>query len=246
MSRNALACLIHAARKRMRRSNDPVHDVGHAERTAHYMERLCKETGVNEEHTKALIIAAWWHDVSRTMTDKPSFLLMPFVDDLFSAVMLWWHSVKSKSLSRTTALAVCLIACKSMGTGALLTKLLIRKRYRVLVDLLEDADRLDVFTVDRVSKVLALTESSRVYRLGYRIHCRWYCLLRHIQMKTDAARKYVLELLCQFLVWITQPAMVAWHVRQFGQTWAKKSLRRLERVIRQLTRQVASATVQCA
>jgi hypothetical protein len=243
MSGNTFASLIHAARKRMRHSHDPVHDLGHAERTAHYMERLSRETGVNTEHTKSLIIAAWWHDVSRTMTDKPSFIIMPFVDDLLSAVILWWHSVKTKSLSRTTILAVCLIACKSMGTGALLTKILIRKQHRVLVDLLEDADTLDVFTVDRVSKVLVLTESSRVYRLGYRIHCRWYSLLRHIKMKTQAARKYVLELLQKFLAWITQPAMVAWHVRQFGETWAKKSRRRFERVIRQLTREAASATV---
>lgn len=243
MSGNTFASIIHAARKRMRHSNDPVHDLGHAERTAQYVEYLTLEMHVDAEKKKSIVIAAWWHDVARTLTDKPSFIWMPFVDDLFSAAMLWWHTMRTGSASRTTAFAVCLIACKSIGTGAFLTKILIRKRDRVIVDLLKDADTMDVFTVDRFAKVLILSESSRIYRFGYRIHCRWYCLLRNIKMKTDAARRYVLELLRHFLEWIKQPFIHAWHVRHFGKSWTKKTLHRIERSVRQLTHDVASATL---
>lgn len=246
MSGNTFASLIHAARKRMRHSHDPVHDLTHAERTARYVEHLCKETGVDTEHTKALIIAAWWHDVARTMTDNPSFIWMPFVDDLLSAVMLWWHARWTGAGNHFTGLAVRLIACKSMGTGALLTKLLLHRNERLFLDLLDDADTLDIFTVERMAKVLAVTESSFIYRFGYRVHCRWYCLLRHIKMKTDAARKYVLQLLRQFIAWLKQPRIYFWHVRHFGSAWAEKNLRRLESVTHRLTLELSSATLKSA
>lgn len=235
--------LITAAEIRMRQSSDPIHDYAHAKRTAQYAEKLGRDARVRVTYLPSLVIAAWWHDVARTITKNPSFIWMPFVDDLLSALMLWWHAIRTGTLDQHAGLAVRLIACKSIGTGAFLTRILTRKRERLFVDILHDADKLDQFNLERMTKVLEVTQSSAVYRVGYRVLCRWHTLLNYIRVKTDAAKKYLLQVLRQFIVWLKQPPIYAWHVAAFGASWSKKNLRHLERLISRLTVQLASGTV---
>jgi hypothetical protein len=224
-------------------SHDPVHDHAHAARVAEYAERLCADSGISESHTHALVIAAWWHDVARTITDSPSFIWMPFVDDLLSAVMLWWHTVRTGTGMSVAGLAVRLIACKSIGTGAFLTRILVRKQDRILIDILHDADKLDVFNIDRMQKVLEITETALRYKMGYRVACRWFQLMHQIKVKTIAAKKYIMQLFREFIRWLKEPMIYAWHTKNFGVSWTHRNLRQLESILHRLTREAIPATI---
>lgn len=243
MYKDTSSPLIDAAKSRMRQSSDPIHDYLHAERTAAYAERLGRDAHVTDEHREALVLAAWWHDVARTITEKPSFIWMPFVDDLLSAMMLLWHTVRTGTGSRISGLAIRLIACKSIGTGALLTRIFVRRKNRILIDTLYDADKLDFFNLERMARILKVTESSAMYRVGYRMSYRWFCIMNYVKVKTDAAKKYIVNILQQFLRWFKEPHIYSWHVDQFSKTWARKNLRRLERMVERLTRQISSGTI---
>lgn len=235
---------IHAAEERMTTSNDPVHDLAHAKRVVAFAEMLSQKCQVGGDHKAAIIIAAWWHDVSRTITRNPSFILMPFVDDLLSAFMLLAYALRSRTLDRTIGLAIRLMACKSLGTGAILTRLLLAKRNRLLLNILKDADILDAIAFDRIIQALQLAETSRLYNFGYKLIWRWFTWGKHARMHTRAASEYVIGLIKQFIAWLKQPHIFEWHIRNFGTAWTRKSLRRIERVVRKLERHWAAATTQ--
>ncbi len=243
MRKKIFSQLIKAAQTRMKTTRDPIHDETHAARTAQYVQILIQDMRISAEHTQALLIAAWWHDVARTITNKPSFVWMPFIDDILSAIMLWWHILRTGSRCDTTRFAVRLIACKGMGTGAFLTRILIQKRHRILVDLIRDADKLDFFTIERMAKVLEVTSSSLIYHVGYRVGYRWCTNTNYVKMKTKAAKKYIIFLLQQFLSWLKQPIIYTWHTEQFGKLWTQKTLHRIERMMQRLTLKLSSATV---
>ncbi len=233
--------LITYAKQRMASSRDPIHEITHAERVVTHIKRLSRELHIPAATEEALILAAWWHDVGRTITRKPSLIWMPFVDDLISAVMLWWHTIIHGRVSHTTNLAVRLIACKSFGTGTLLMKIFFTRKNRFLVDIIEDADNLDILTVERASKILELTEDSRLYHAGYRMMCWWFSTGRMLEMRTEVAQKYLIEILEQFLVWINDPQIFWWHVEQYGAIWADKHVASFQAMLEQLRSYTAAS-----
>ncbi len=81
--------LITKAKQIMSKSLDPIHDLSHVERVVKTTKKMCHEMQLKEADRQILTLAAWWHDTSRTKTRKPSILLMPFLDDAFSALLLW-------------------------------------------------------------------------------------------------------------------------------------------------------------
>lgn len=232
--------LVRAARRRMRASRDPIHDQRHSDRVVRYAVILAKESGRSEEEIEALAIAAAWHDVARVITDRPSFLWMPAVDDLFSAFMLWRRLRRYHIHENAAALAVRITACKGLGTGAILTLLFFRKQKRVLVDILKDADNLDVLEIERMERTLRLTESSRLYRANYRVLCWWYNACKQLKMRTKAAKKYIVNLLARFIVWLKQPAILLWHAVHYGETWVIRHLKRLERLLQEVSASTAA------
>lgn len=229
-----LHLLILEAQKRMGLSRDPVHDMSHAERVAQFALRLAKDTKLTTEQTYAVVLAAWWHDVGRTITKNPSFIWMPFFDDLLSAFMLWGATIRAGLFGTIAGVATRIIFCKSLGTGAILTRLLMRRHNRILIDVLKDADSLDILTHERIAKLLPFVEKSRRYYWGYKTLIRWFVSTKQLQMKTQAARTYVIQLLKNFLTWATQVAVYAWHVAQFGQAWCDAMLKRGERLLRHI------------
>ena len=220
----------------MSRSRDPAHDQSHAERVATFAAQLAADTKLTETQTQALILAAWWHDVSRTLTKKPSIIVMPFIDDLLSAFQLWSATLRIGLFGSATGMATRIIFCKSFGTGAFLTRILLRRRNRILVDIIKDADALDVLNCERITTFMPLVERSRCYRFGYRAMIRRFLSTKELQMKTQAARAYVIRLLRAFILWAKQTAVAAWHVAQFGKRWYAATLRRGERLLQKIER----------
>jgi hypothetical protein len=93
---------------------------------------------------------------------------MACVDDLLSSLMLTWEIIRLGAFRSPASMAARLILCKSLGTGAVLTKIFIRRRNRILVDVIKDADMLDILTTERLVKIIPLVESSRLYHLSCR------------------------------------------------------------------------------
>lgn len=216
--------LINTAKKYMERTSDPVHDTGHVSRVVKYSTILADEMKMDDEQKKTLILAAWWHDVSRTITKKPSFIWMPLLDDLFSAMMLWHYTIKFGLFGSIAGRATRIIFCKSMGTGLLLTKILIRKKTRIMLDVLKDADMLDTINIERTKQIFILVEKSSIYRWGYKTMIWWFLARKKLKIKTWVAEKYLAKTMEDFINWITEPEILAWHENIYGRAWIDEKI----------------------
>lgn len=220
--------LTAEAEKIMKRSNDPVHDLSHVRRVVAHTERLCDDMNIHEDQRNALILASWWHDASRTLTKNPSVIWMPLIDDMLSALMLWRATVRARFFGKVPGLACRLILCKSFGTGALFSKFLVSKANRVLIDIIDDADNLDVLNQERVGHLMMMVENSWMYKNSYKIVFTWLLRTSQIHMKTNAAKEYFIDILKRFITFLKDARTYAWHVAQFGKTWTNKCIKKAE------------------
>ncbi len=226
--------LIRRAEARMALSRDRLHDLSHVRRVAQSVETFATALGCDERQREALQLAAWWHDVSRTLSRRPSLILMPFFDDILSALFLWRESIRCGVFGSVVGMATRMIFCKSIGTGKILTKILMRKKNRILTDILQDADMLDVLNIERTKNMYALVEMSRLYHLSYKLMIWWFLSLQKLQLKTTIAKKQLAIVLGEFLTWIEQRDVLLWHIHHFGRTWVEKNMTRAQIFLRDL------------
>ena len=107
---------MNGAKIIMANSSDPIHDLEHVERVVNNVEVLIKDIKLTQKEKDAVILAAWWHDVGRTLTKNPHTIWMTFFDDMISSAMLWKQTLKIKMFGSTAGMASRLILCKSIGT----------------------------------------------------------------------------------------------------------------------------------
>lgn len=208
----------------MKQSHDPIHDYCHVARVAAHAERLSEQANLNTKQKQALVLAAWWHDISRTITKKPSFVWMPLCDDTLSACMLWKATTQSISFHSATHLAIRIIFCKSFGAGKLFSKILIRKKDRVLLSILRDADKLDLLYPPRMIPIMQLADTSKIYKRGYKIILWWFLGKKQLYMNTRIAKKQAAHDVEYFLSWFRTPSILSWHKKQFGTAWVEKRI----------------------
>jgi hypothetical protein len=223
--------LIQKAQEYMSISHDPVHDLDHVKRVVNHAEQLSKDIKLSKKQKDIVVLASWWHDAGRVITKRPSFILMPFFDDILSAFMLLWEMIKTRNFGDIANITFRLILCKSMGTGALLTKILLRKKHRILLDIIHDADNLDLIHIDRMKKIYTLVDDSYIYSMGYKILTNWCLKSKHMYMKTKEARIYLEKIIIQFLEWIKQTSVMLWHTERYGKKWVKKSIEQSEQLL---------------
>ena len=204
--------LLKLAEKIMSGSQDPVHDLAHVRRVVENCETISRSFSLSESQKQALLLAAWWHDASRTLTKRPSFLLMPLVDDTLSALMLWYWTVRFRLFGPVAGMATRLIFCKSMGTGTVLRHLFLRKKNRILLDILVDADAIDLIHTDRTEILRELVDSSWLYQRGYKVFFHWFFLTKQFKLKTQAAKTLLIQALKRMLAWIEQTEIYQWHL----------------------------------
>ncbi|HCM53756.1 MAG TPA: hypothetical protein DIS59_02285 [Candidatus Magasanikbacteria bacterium] len=232
--------LISQAETILMGSHDPLHDHRHAERVADYAVAIATELNITKaSHIDALRLSAWWHDISRVMTEKPSFLLMPFIDDTLSAVILAWTALKSGKWNRTVWLASRTILAKSVGTGKLFARMFLTKRMRLLLDILQDADTVDTLASERTRIIRELVESSRAYHYAYRVMVWWFVSTAFLEVKTNAAKAQLMIVLQEFMVWVHQEKIMKWHTDRYGQEWIDYVHARLLFIMTQLERDLA-------
>lgn len=240
----AVAVLISQAETILMGSHDPLHDYRHAERVAEYALGIATNLHIEKQsHLDALKLSAWWHDVSRVMTEKPSFLLMPFIDDTLSSILLGWHAIKTGTWNRTVWLATRLILAKSVGTGKLFARMFLTKRMRLLLDILNDADTVDTLASERAHDIRELVESSRSYHYAYQVMVWWFVSTAFLEVKTQAAKEYLMKVMQEFYAWIQQEKVIAWHLERYGQEWFERMKEKLEHIITTLEKEVSPVFV---
>ena len=230
--------LIAIAKRYMSQSSDPIHDIEHVRRVVTSTSTIAKQLHLNSEQTEALVLAAWWHDVARSVTKKPSIIVMPFIDDLISAILLWKETIRCGLFGSVAGMATRIIFCKSFGTGKILTKILMRKKNRIMVDILHDADLLDVIHIERTKRLFSLAESSVVYSFGYKLAIWWFLSITKMKMKTSAAQKELLEMLKEFKSWMESYSIREWHIHKYGKAWFETKMRHTELFIYRLESQL--------
>ena len=223
--------LIFIAKNKMKKSRDPVHDLGHVLRVVDYVKKFSAEMRLTAAQRQAVILAAWWHDISRTIPKSPSFFWMTMVDDTVSALMLWFFTIRCGLFGGSVGIATRIILCKNIGTGAIFTKLLFNKKNRILVDIVADADCIDMLNQERAIKIMKLAESSRMYRFGYRLVIWWSIKTTELHVKTEIAKLYLKEMLKSFIVWVKEKNIFDWHVRQFGLKWMERTLKQVDELL---------------
>lgn len=220
--------LIFKAKHIMKNSRDPIHDLGHVSRVVSYVKAFTRDTNLSVEQRQALVLAAWWHDAARSLTKNTSFVWMAIIDDTLSALMLWQETIKCGLFGAPVGMATRMIICKSFGIGRFLTKILFRKKNRILVNILEDADTIDMLYKERLRCMMSFVENSKLYYYGYKVIMWWCVKTAEMYVKTEQAKQFLKEMLSSFIKWLKEKTIYDWHVRQFGVEWVRKMLSGVE------------------
>jgi len=232
--------LSQKARDIMSASIDPIHDLDHINRVLNNAKKIMTSFNLSEKDKQAVELACLWHDTGRTITSKPSFVWMVFFDDMISALLLWKESIKYHLFGGTAGMASRIILCKSLGTGRVFTKIFLRKKTRLLLDIVKDADTLDVIHTERLKKIMLAIESNTMPVITYRI-VSWYATrLKTFKIKTIIARRILKQIIEQMLQWLHKPEIAYLHIRILGE----KSCYKLEAKIKNLLNHLSSSILK--
>lgn len=215
--------LIQEAREKMKSCQDPYHDLSHVERVVAHTKEIARHYDLTQNQREALELAAWWHDVGRTVTKRPSFVMLTLIDDTISALMLWWSTIRRGMFGEVVGLSTRIIFSKSMTAGFLGRPFLMKKN-RILVEILTDADKLDIINEHRAVQLFPIVESSMLYASGYKLGAWWLFARNHIQLSTEEAKQIFKILLKQFISWLEESQIYSWHVTHTGKPFIDKQI----------------------
>lgn len=226
---NKIHALTTLAELYMARSRDPIHDTEHVDRVAGYARRIAANYDLSKREMNALMLAVHWHDVSRSILPKTSFIWMYFFDDLLSSLMLWFWTIRYGLFGSVAGMSTRIILCKSKPLGTLFVRVCLTKRTRLLLSILEDADALDMMHIERISRLCALSSAHKHHTYAYHIVSMWWTARDRMRLSTDAAKHILKELLRQFMIWVHSPVVIRFHESLFGQ---EKTRRLIDRWVR--------------
>jgi len=230
MQQKKIEQLIEIARQKMATSKDPIHDLSHVERVVEYTREFSSQLNLNSEQKNAILLAAWWHDMARTITRRPSIVWMSFIDDTLSALMLWGKTIQLGLFGGVVGLATRLIFSKSFATGFLFTRIFLKKKNRILLDILQDADQFDLFHQERMKSIQEMATTSKLYSWGYKLTAWWFLSANKLQFKTEMAKSCFKKILFALAQWIASKNVCAWHMETFGKRWCEKTFIRIQRM----------------
>ncbi|HAT03480.1 MAG TPA: hypothetical protein DCS29_01745 [Candidatus Magasanikbacteria bacterium] len=218
--------LISRAHTLMCFSSDPVHDLSHVARVVDITQKLASSLRLSPRDIEVLTLAAWWHDTGRTITKKNRWAMI-LLDDMISSIMLIRHALRHGLCTRISLEAAHIILCKNIGTGALFTKLFLRKPKHILLNILADADNLDMFHITRFDASSKLAIHSFFYKKAFQFWI-WYNLnTERLILKTAAARTFLQQKIKELIIWLSQKYINEQFIIQFGKQWVKKTTRQL-------------------
>jgi hypothetical protein len=227
--------LVILAKTYMAKSQDPIHDSAHVERVAAYAQRIAKGYDLSEKETQALTLAVWWHDTSRSIFPSTSLVWMYFFDDLLSALMLWFWTVRYGLFGSVAGVATRIIFCKSQTLGAVFVRLFLTKRSRLLLRILEDADALDMLHVERLNTLCTMmSAASTRHQIAYKLVSHWWTMKDRMQLYTAEAKAIVKELVKALIAWVHSSQVIQTHEHLFGAAWTQRFVKRWERITYEL------------
>ncbi|EKE07359.1 MAG: hypothetical protein ACD_18C00112G0002 [uncultured bacterium] len=228
MFTNSIKPLIAEAQKQMSHSFDPLHDLRHVERVVENTKKISQNIKLSQKERDALELAAWWHDASRALSNRPSMIWMAFFDDNLSAFALLFYAIRYRVVSSVMIKTFFILMCSGMMTGKFMTKIFADKRTKILLNLLKDADMMDVLNIQRFYEAGHLAQMSKANLRKFRTLI-WFNLHTNIlEMKTIEARVYIEETIKNFIAWLSQTEIYLWHVENFGKEWLEKTMFQLE------------------
>ena len=220
--------LITEAQKQMSHSFDPLHDLRHVERVVQNTQKISQNIKLNQKERDALELAAWWHDASRAISNKPSMIWMALFDDNFSAFALLFYAIRYRVINSVVMQTFVILMCSGMVTGKLMTKIFAGERTRILLNFLKDADMMDILNIQRFYEAGHLAQMSKANLRKFRTLI-WFNLHTNIlEMRTIEARIYIEETIKNFITWLSQTEIYLWHVENFGEEWLEKTMTQLE------------------
>ncbi|OGH84871.1 MAG: hypothetical protein A2493_01280 [Candidatus Magasanikbacteria bacterium RIFOXYC12_FULL_33_11] len=220
--------LILEAQKQMSHSFDPLHDLRHVERVVDNTKNISKNIKLSQKERDALELAAWWHDASRALSNKPSMIWMALFDDNLSAFALLFYAIRHRVVSSVALKAFGMLMCNGMITGKFMTKIFARKRTRLLLNLLKDADMMDIMNINRFYEASQLAQMSKANLRKFRTLIWFNLHTKILQMKTIEARIYIEEIMKDFIAWFSEAEIYLWHAENFGEEWMEKTMARLK------------------
>ncbi len=226
--------LIALAEERMKSSHDKVHDDGHARRVVQHAKDISHSFILSSNQKQALILAAWWHDTGRTIIKKPSVVWMRAVDDALSAFLLWKASLQLKLISQKVNTALRIIICKNFGTSRIFTKILLRKKDRILLDILNDADGLDVLCLERLEQMRLFAKISKTNRFKYKMVVWWFMHSKEFHFRTNIAKINFEIIFNNFIVWLKEKEIYRWHAENFSQWWIEKNIMKARSILKKI------------
>lgn len=229
--------LIRVAEERMKGSNDSTHDECHVARVVAYAKQISATHVLTSKQRQALILAAWWHDTGRTVLKRPS-VWMRCVDDALSAFLLWKEAIKVKEFSSIISIAIRVILCKNIGVGKIFTRVILPRHHRSVLHILQDADTLDVVSVERMQNLCLLVKTSSLSGRQYKFAIWWFVNTREFQFRTQKARENFVGLMQDFLCWLQEQSIFEWHKETFGQLWIQKQITSAEIILENTKRTV--------
>ncbi|MFB6181931.1 MAG: hypothetical protein ABEJ24_03470 [Candidatus Magasanikbacteria bacterium] len=226
--------LKNIAKLKMKSSSDPVHDLDHVRRVVDYTKEILSEYDCfNKKQKQAVILAAWWHDVGRTINGSSSFLVVSFFfDDLLSALNLWFFTLKNGLFGNVVGISTRIIFCSNLGENSIISKILLTEDSRELMSILQDADQLDLLSTDRMHKLYRLSEKSVLVQYGYKSLVWWYLHKEKLKFHTKKARQISKKLLNKLLEWV-ETEVENLHSALFGESFTCRSTYKLRRICRQ-------------
>ncbi len=216
--------LIWLAAHKMKHCHDPIHDYNHVKRVVNYSETIAKSQKLTTSGKQTLLLAAWWHDVGRTVTSKSSLFFMSMFDDIISAIMLFYFAFRNKQLNKVTINAVIILLSKSLLLKWFSHFLLSKQEKKIILQILEDADSLDMLNISRTEQIRKIVNKSPTYASGYKHAINWLLTINKIKMQTIEAKNILIELLQNFIDWILQPEIFEWHEKLFEKKWLNKKI----------------------
>ncbi|MFA7245400.1 MAG: HD domain-containing protein [Candidatus Magasanikbacteria bacterium] len=232
----SIKSLIIEAQQQMSHSFDPLHDLRHVERVVKNVKKISAPIKLTQIERDALELAAWWHDISRAINNKPSMIWMAMFDDNLSALALLFYTIKYRIKNKVALKTFGLLMCNGMITGKIMTKIFANKKTRLLLNLLKDADMMDLMNINRFYEATQLAQMSKKNLRKFRMLI-WYNLNSNIlEMKTFEARIYIEEIIINFLEWISNKENYLWHEENFGKDWIDKTINKLQETLGEITK----------
>lgn len=228
LSKN-IRSLNSIARKYMEHSQDTLHDIGHVTRVVQYTNNLASSYNLSSDDYGTLMLAAWWHDVGRTLTSGTSMIWMALCDDFISAIMLLRHAIRLHAINMVVIKALWILCMKSFSKNESIKKITLRPNARLLLYILHDADYLDILNIKRYELAYQISQTSIIHTWAYRMVIWWSFHSKKLYMKTQVARTYVERMVRELLLWIKQHHIYEWHVIRFGKEWTDKTFQSMEK-----------------